>query len=388
MPSLWTPSNWPQRLAELQAPTGELKEAPLRRDVRSLGCCSATSSASRPATPSTTPSKPSAAPPSPAARPTPPAIPKPPRAHLQQALAPRPHARTPSTAYQLARAFGFYFELINLAETNHRKRRRLSSQLNPDAAPPARRSARNAAPPARSRRHRRRSLRTSQPHLHHSRLHRAPHRGRPPQRHVQAPPHLRPARAARPHPRSRSPTRIARARPHRRDHRPLADRRRSQRPPHRPRRDPHGARLLRGQPLRHSARPLRRGRRRPRRRVPMPRLETGPVHKLIATVSPHLPSARQLRLLDRRRPRRQSLRHPRGHARSPRHGAQSSAHPLPPPPAERLRAARQLHPAGPRLRRSSPLCSTATSRSSAPPARPRSKSVSPTSPSACSSPAS
>src|ERR1035437_5747261 len=37
MPSLWTPPNWPQRLAELQAPTGELKEAPLRRDVRSLG---------------------------------------------------------------------------------------------------------------------------------------------------------------------------------------------------------------------------------------------------------------------------------------------------------------------------------------------------------------
>ena len=36
MPSLWSPSNWPQRLAELQAPTGELKEAPLRRDVRSL----------------------------------------------------------------------------------------------------------------------------------------------------------------------------------------------------------------------------------------------------------------------------------------------------------------------------------------------------------------
>src|ERR1700712_4581478 len=37
MPSLWSPTDWPQRLAELQAPTGELKEAPLRRDVRSLG---------------------------------------------------------------------------------------------------------------------------------------------------------------------------------------------------------------------------------------------------------------------------------------------------------------------------------------------------------------
>src|ERR1700738_3718576 len=37
MPSLWSPTDWPQRLAELQAPTGELKEVPLRRDVRSLG---------------------------------------------------------------------------------------------------------------------------------------------------------------------------------------------------------------------------------------------------------------------------------------------------------------------------------------------------------------
>src|SRR6478672_7604244 len=37
MPSLWSPTNWPQRLAELLAPTGELKEVPLRRDVRSLG---------------------------------------------------------------------------------------------------------------------------------------------------------------------------------------------------------------------------------------------------------------------------------------------------------------------------------------------------------------
>jgi phosphoenolpyruvate carboxylase len=36
-------------------------------------------------------------------------------------------------AYQLSRAFAFYFELINLAETNHRKRRRLSLQLSGDA---------------------------------------------------------------------------------------------------------------------------------------------------------------------------------------------------------------------------------------------------------------
>ncbi len=38
-------------------------------------------------------------------------------------------AKDPLRAYQLARAFSFYFELINLAETNHRKRRRLAHQL-------------------------------------------------------------------------------------------------------------------------------------------------------------------------------------------------------------------------------------------------------------------
>ena len=32
----------------------------------------------------------------------------------------------------MSRAFAFYFELINLAETNHRKRRRLSLQLSGD----------------------------------------------------------------------------------------------------------------------------------------------------------------------------------------------------------------------------------------------------------------
>src|SRR5213593_2115459 len=110
MPSLWTPTDWPQRLAELQAPTGELKEAPLRRDVRSLGMLlgevlreqagdslyDAVEALRRTAT-----------------------------AHLQQALA-RVRALDLPAAYQLTRAFGFYFELINLAETNHRKRRRLS----------------------------------------------------------------------------------------------------------------------------------------------------------------------------------------------------------------------------------------------------------------------
>ncbi len=56
--------------------------------------------------------------------------------HLQQALD-RVCSLDLAAAYQLTRAFGFYFELINLAETNHRKRRRLAHQLNEEAAPGA-----------------------------------------------------------------------------------------------------------------------------------------------------------------------------------------------------------------------------------------------------------
>ena len=40
------------------------------------------------------------------------------------------HALPVERALLLTRAFGFYFELINLAETNHRKRRRLALQLS------------------------------------------------------------------------------------------------------------------------------------------------------------------------------------------------------------------------------------------------------------------
>jgi phosphoenolpyruvate carboxylase len=136
MPSLWSPANWPQRLAELQAPTGELKEAPLRRDVRSLGMLLGevlreqsgeplyaavedlrrTAIARRDAD---SRDDASAA-----------------RKLLDQALS-RVHTHSDdlTTAYRLARAFSFYFELINLAETNHRKRRRLSSQLSQQATP-------------------------------------------------------------------------------------------------------------------------------------------------------------------------------------------------------------------------------------------------------------
>jgi phosphoenolpyruvate carboxylase len=136
MPSHWTPTSWPERLAELEARSGELKEAPLRRDIRSLGALLGqvlreqagdglyeaveslrlTSIARREAE-----ARGDAA----AAE-----------AHLREAEA-RTHeaAADPKTAYFLARAFAFYFELINLAETNHRKRRRRSALLDNDAAP-------------------------------------------------------------------------------------------------------------------------------------------------------------------------------------------------------------------------------------------------------------
>jgi phosphoenolpyruvate carboxylase len=138
MPSLWSPTDWPQRLAELQAPTGELKEAPLRRDVRSLGMLLGEVLREQAGDPlyeavealrRTAIARREAEAPQNGAANQANAT-----AHLQQALA-RVHVLDLAAAYQLARAFGFYFELINLAETNHRKRRRLSLQLNQTATP-------------------------------------------------------------------------------------------------------------------------------------------------------------------------------------------------------------------------------------------------------------
>jgi phosphoenolpyruvate carboxylase len=136
MPSLWSPANWPQRLAELQAPTGELKEAPLRRDVRSLGMLLGEVLREQAGTPvfeavedlrrTAIARREAEANPDWGAGSA--------EDHLQRALH-RVEALSHASAYQLARAFGFYFELINLAETNHRKRRRLSSALDPGAGP-------------------------------------------------------------------------------------------------------------------------------------------------------------------------------------------------------------------------------------------------------------
>jgi len=142
MPSLWSPPNWPQRLAELQAPTGELKEAPLRRDVRSLGMLLGEVLREQAGVPifdtveelrqtAIAYREGAAGVAARALSSKPRATPADPLQHAQRCVA----GLTESSAYQLARAFAFYFELINLAETNHRKRRRLSSQLDPNAEP-------------------------------------------------------------------------------------------------------------------------------------------------------------------------------------------------------------------------------------------------------------
>ncbi len=130
---LWKPDSWFGRLAELVARSQERKEAPLRRDVRSLGMLLGEVL----------------------------------REQAGEALFARveelrhdaiarreeqgsgdlrkAEQRLQKTVlgisqlpadelYQLSRAFAFYFELTNLAETNHRKRRRTAAQISGAAA--------------------------------------------------------------------------------------------------------------------------------------------------------------------------------------------------------------------------------------------------------------
>ncbi len=132
MALLWNPESWSQRLAELEARSGDLKEAPLRRDVRSLGMLLgevlreqagddlfAHVEALRQGTIRRRDAE----------------------AHGSEEEAARQaltalelvHSLPVERALLLTRAFAFYFELINLAETNHRKRRRLALQLSGDA---------------------------------------------------------------------------------------------------------------------------------------------------------------------------------------------------------------------------------------------------------------
>ena len=136
MPSLWQPERWSDRLAEREAQTPEHKQAPLRRDIRSLGALLGQvlreqagdtlfetvetlrriAIARREAEAAGDLAKA--------------------QGHLEQAQAlTREAAADPQRAYELARAFAFYFELINLAETNHRKRRRRAVQADTQSPP-------------------------------------------------------------------------------------------------------------------------------------------------------------------------------------------------------------------------------------------------------------
>ncbi len=126
MASLWLASSWSDRLQELLASDPAQKSAPLRRDVRSLGVLLGQVLREQ--------AQPGVYEAVEALRQT--SI-----AHRErESLSPAEERGLPDDqvrawaadsvhAYQLARAFSFYFELINLAETNHRKRRRLAYQL-------------------------------------------------------------------------------------------------------------------------------------------------------------------------------------------------------------------------------------------------------------------
>jgi phosphoenolpyruvate carboxylase len=119
-------------LAELEARTGELKEAPLRRDVRSLGTLLgdvlreqagddlfAHVEALRQGTIRRRDAE---------TRGDADAV-----AHHGAKALDLVHSLPIDRANLLTRAFAFYFELINLAETNHRKRRRNALQLSGQA---------------------------------------------------------------------------------------------------------------------------------------------------------------------------------------------------------------------------------------------------------------
>ncbi len=134
-PPLWSAANQPERLAELTARTSEAgKDAPLRRDVRSLGVLLGRvlteqagtelfdtverlrrlliqhreHAAAGEAAESDS---------------------------LLQAAKSEVGALQLDTAYRVTKAFAAYFELTNLAETNHRKRRRRAAELHSDEPP-------------------------------------------------------------------------------------------------------------------------------------------------------------------------------------------------------------------------------------------------------------
>ncbi len=337
MPSLWLPQSWPKRLEELTAAAGDLKLAPLRRDVRSLGMLLGVVLREQ----------------------AEPGVYEDVEALRQSAIARRERSDSapsaaflgnfsesdnPLRAYQLARAFSFYFELINLAETNHRKRRRLAPSWT-DGEQAARVAARRL-----------RVLRESGSHLpercsrrwgrsSYARVHGASHRGGAALRHVQAPAHLRPAgrswiafrcpgadgrAAARPAdgrlPRCGRPTTCA-----------ANGRRCATRSAWRW--------TTTSRALRHAARAVRRG-----------GAGVESEYGAALTACRELPTAGRVRLLDRRRPRRQPVRDAGGDARALEMARDLLVTPLPATAAEaceQIAARRSRCPFGRDCRRGS-----------------------------------
>ncbi len=135
MELLWKPDDWAERLEELRSFDADRKEAPLRRDVRSLGVLlgrvlreqvsdsllamvEAVRKLSAEGREARLRGEPERA------------------ASLLDQVAEQISECDVATAEHLTRAFAFYFELINLAETNHRKRRRRAHRLLSAASDP------------------------------------------------------------------------------------------------------------------------------------------------------------------------------------------------------------------------------------------------------------
>ncbi len=135
---LWNANDQMARLAELTSHDSKLKEEPLHRDVRSLGrllgevlkeqagqalfaaveelCLLAIQQRERMRQQGTDRSSPG-------------------EHELMKRAGQLVHGMTISELYQTIKAFAPYFELTNLAETNHRKRRRRAAQLSLDLPP-------------------------------------------------------------------------------------------------------------------------------------------------------------------------------------------------------------------------------------------------------------
>jgi phosphoenolpyruvate carboxylase len=135
---LWTADDQAVRLAELTSDEPDVKEAPLRRDVRSLGRLLGevlkeqggqtlfdSIEEIRQLAIEYREMEPDGQ-----------QLLKGARAHKQmERIAHIVDSMGLVDAYRTTKAFAIYFELINLAETNHRKRRRRTSQLSPEHAP-------------------------------------------------------------------------------------------------------------------------------------------------------------------------------------------------------------------------------------------------------------